>query len=312
MRLIIDTDNGLGGPLNLFPPKGNLIDIDDGLAIILAVQSTKLDVEGITTVFGVSNPRDSRICTEELLEILNRKDIPVLEGARNKKEFGRKTRASNFLIKKFLESDGDLSLCTLGPLTNIATAFKQEPSIVKKINKVAIMGGYLPQDNILARLFPTEFNFNLDIPAVEYVIKLLQEEGVPTIITDMNVCTQVSFSAKQISILKSVKNPLSNYILKHIKYFYYLQKALNPLGDGFHPWDPICIATLIDESMFEMKSYWTDLDTFKLGWILEMGGLIKVLKRKPDKYKSPIKFCTKIDGNRFLNLLMKALIGKKV
>ena len=77
IRLLIDTDNGMGGPLNLFPPKGNLYDVDDGLAIILAVQSDRIEMEGITTVFGVSNPKDSRIVTERLLTLLKREDIPV-------------------------------------------------------------------------------------------------------------------------------------------------------------------------------------------------------------------------------------------
>ena len=312
MRLLIDTDNGLGGPLNLFPPKGTAFDVDDGLAVVLAVQSKKLEVEGITTVHGVSNPKDSRIVTNKLLKLLKREDIPVIEGAYNKKQFGEKTKASNFLVKKILEANGDMSICTLGPLTNLATAFKQEPKILNKIEKFAIMGGFLPRNDLMSWLYPTEFNFNLDIDAAEYVIKKLQESGIPTIVTDMNVCMQCQFSDRQISILKSVKNPLTEFILNGVKYFYYFNKGVNPISKGFYPWDPISIASLIDESIFETRFFWSDLSYIKLGGFLKMGGLFKILKKKPDGYKRPLEYCINMDGERFLTLLMKALIGKKV
>ncbi|MHA1895088.1 MAG: nucleoside hydrolase [Candidatus Helarchaeota archaeon] len=309
---MIDTDNGLGGPLNLFPPKGNAYDVDDGLAIILAVQSKRIEVEGITTVFGVSNPHDSRLVTEKLLKILNNDKIPVIEGARSKEELGKRTSASNFIIKKIMETDDNFTLCTLGPLTNIATAFKLEPKILKKINRIAIMGGFLPRDNFISRIFPSEFNFNLDLEASSFVLKKLQEEGISTIITDMNVCTQCTFSDKQISILKSVKNPLTQFVLDGVKNFYYFNKAINPFGKGFHPWDPISVASLIDTSIFKIRRGWVEVGHVNFGGFLKMGGIIKILKEKSKKFQRPLEFCTKINANRFLDLLMKALVGKKI
>lgn len=312
MRLLIDTDNGLGGPLNLFPPKGNAFDVDDGLAIVLAVQSRKLEIEGITTVFGVSNPKDSKLVTNKLLKLLNREDIPVIEGAFNKSQFGERTKGSNFLIKKILEANGEINICTLGPLTNLATTFKLKPEILLKIEKIAIMGGFLQRNDLLSWLYPSEFNFNLDLVSAEYVIKKLQEAGIPTILTDMNVCMQVQFSDRQIGILNSIKNPLSKFILNSIKYFYYFNKGVNPISKGFYPWDPIAMASLIEESLFQTRYFWSRLSYIKFGGILKMGGLIKVLKKKPDGYKRPLEFNLKVSAERFLNLLMRSLIGKKV
>lgn len=315
LNLLIDTDNGLGGPLNLFPPKGNLHDVDDGLAIILAIKSKKISVKGITTVFGVSNPKDSYKVTDKLLRILKREDIPIVEGARSEKDFGKKSKAANFIIKEVMESEEDICLCTLGPLTNIATAFKLEPKILGKIKKVAMMGSIFPWNNFISRFFPTEFNFNLDIASAEFVLKRLQEEGVSTIISDMNLCMQVTFSSKQIRILDSANNKnneLSNFILKGIKGFYYFNRAINPLKGGFTPWDPISIASLIDPSLFETKSFWTGLTTKRIAGIIKFGGLIKPLEEKPKNFKKPIEFCTNIDADRFLNLLMNALVGNSI
>ncbi|MBD3230195.1 MAG: hypothetical protein GF329_18600 [Candidatus Lokiarchaeota archaeon] len=312
LNLIIDTDNGLGGPLNLFPPKGNLFDVDDGLAIVLAIKSRKITVQGITTVFGVSNPKDSFRVTSNLLKILKRDDIPVIEGARSEKDFGKKNHATDFIINQILKSDNEISLCTLGPLTNIATAFKLEPRILKRIRKVAIMGSILPINNIISRFFPTEFNFNLDITSAEYVLKRLQEEGIPTIISDMNLCLQVTFSDKQIGILKGVNNELANFILNGVKDFYYFNKGINPLKRGFTPWDPICIASLIDKSLFSTKFFWTALKKIRIGGLFKLGGLIDILRKKPKEFKTPIEFCTSIDAERFLKMLLSALIGNKV
>ena len=174
LKIIIDTDPG----------------IDDALAILLALGNPKVKVEALTTVFG--NFPDVRILTDNALKILNlvnKKDIPVYEGASmplaedasmplaedNLQKYICETMSAQSikvhgtdgladlvdlslktgeLIKKSGHAADEIirlartypceiTLVTLGPLTNLAIALdrcKELPSLLKS---VIIMGGAL-------------------------------------------------------------------------------------------------------------------------------------------------------------------------
>ena len=67
------------------------------------------------------------------------------------------------------EEAGTVTLCVLGPLTNIATAFQKEPKIVARVQEIILMGGaYFEVGNIT----PTaEFNIYVDPKAADIVFK---------------------------------------------------------------------------------------------------------------------------------------------
>ena len=138
---------------------------DDAIAIMLALFSEKLDVLGITVVNG------NRILPKTLENTLRMKQflgssVPVYAGCveplvcnlvpERKPELPRVTKndchgdylklpeatigaepqhAVNYLVDTLMESDGDITLVTVGPLTNIAMAIRMEPRIVGKIKE---------------------------------------------------------------------------------------------------------------------------------------------------------------------------------
>jgi inosine-uridine nucleoside N-ribohydrolase len=164
--VIIDTDPG----------------IDDALAILLALGNRKLKVIALTTVFGnfpdVRKLTDNAL---KILNLANKRDIPVYEGVSkplcemNLTSYIRKTMAAqsvevhgtdglgNLEPKRFTtgglkkqeehavqaiirlatENPGQITLITLGPLTNLATALDKEPNLPNLLKKVIIMGGAL-------------------------------------------------------------------------------------------------------------------------------------------------------------------------
>lgn len=71
-RVVIDTDPALGAPG---------ADIDDGLAIALALRSPELQVEGLTIVNGNVDLETGIFCAHVLLERLGRTDVPIHAGA---------------------------------------------------------------------------------------------------------------------------------------------------------------------------------------------------------------------------------------
>ena len=158
---------------------------DDAIAIMTAVLSDELDVLGITTVNGNRPVMNTTENTLRVLDLL-RSDIPVYRGCEepmvaglmperqlfrktnDKKELGGKTvtyhyefleelppsvskaqdiSAVQYLIKALNDSDGDITIIAVGPLTNLGVAMRADPGIINKIKKLIIMGGGCRQTN---------------------------------------------------------------------------------------------------------------------------------------------------------------------
>ena len=49
--------------------------------------------------------------------------------------------AADYIVKKCRQHSGEVILCPVGPLTNIAAALKADPELVNHVQKVVIMGG---------------------------------------------------------------------------------------------------------------------------------------------------------------------------
>lgn len=136
-------------------------DIDDALALALALQSPELDVRAVTTVTDDTVGR-SRLAWKEL-GLYGRHDIPLATGAgetlmgpaltqRVPPQFQVLTaqdvlppaasrRAADLIVDTLMESRRKLTLVPVGPLTNIALALKMEPRIKDKIERIVLMGG---------------------------------------------------------------------------------------------------------------------------------------------------------------------------
>ncbi|MCB1399738.1 MAG: nucleoside hydrolase, partial [Rhodobacteraceae bacterium] len=182
-KIIIDTDPGQ----------------DDAVAILLALASPELEVLGLTTVAGnVPLPlttRNARV----ICELAGRPGTRIFAGCDRPLERPLVTaeyvhgktgldgialpdpqmpvqdqHAVDFIIETLRELPaGAVTLCPLGPLTNIATAFARAPDIVAKVAEIVLMGGaYFEVSNIT----PTaEFNIYVDPQAANIVFR----SGVP-------------------------------------------------------------------------------------------------------------------------------------
>ena len=169
-KIIIDTDPGQ----------------DDAAAIMLALGSPELDILGITAVAG--NVPLSRTSTNAriILEFCSRPDVKVFAGA--DKPIARplvtaehvhgKTgldgpelhepkmpleaqHAVDFIVETLRrEPSGTVTLCTLGPLTNIAIALEKAPDIAGRVRELVMMGGgFFEGGNITPA---AEFNIYVD------------------------------------------------------------------------------------------------------------------------------------------------------
>ena len=191
-KIIIDTDPGQ----------------DDAVAILVALASPdELEVLGITAVAGNVPLELTQKNARIVCELANRPDMRVFAGC--DRPLGRQLvtaehvhgktgldgpslpdpkiplqdeHAVNFIIRSLREAASKtITLCPLGPLTNIATAFQKAPDIVPMVQEIVLMGGaYFEVGNIT----PTaEFNIYVDPEAADIVFK----SAVPIVVLPLDV-----------------------------------------------------------------------------------------------------------------------------
>ena len=236
--MLIDTDPAI----SLFAS-----DVDDGLAIFLALNSDELEVDGITTVFGNTNVNNTYRIANTLLQVANRPNIPIFKGAYNPTWLGARTRAVQFIIDQIMEHPGEITLVALAPLTNIATAFLLEPRLAENLKCLLIMGGLFFHANLGIRFIRSDFNFNRDSLAVKIVL----DQDVETILIGLDVTIQVFFRDVHYMALQRVKTPITEYLAEHLKFWLTINKLING-GQGFNPHDPITMAYLLKKDLFKM------------------------------------------------------------
>ena len=163
-KVIMDVDNALG----MFG------DVDDGLAIALALASPEIELLGCTTCGGNCRAPESTVNTLRLLEIAGRGDIPVAEGRHrpliqdvsasfelieqrraelmpiywtNVPPLPQPTlrpsalKAHEFIIETVKKHPGEVTIVKEGALTNLALALLVEPEIAPLVKAVVHMGG---------------------------------------------------------------------------------------------------------------------------------------------------------------------------
>src|SRR5688572_30192407 len=175
-RIIFDTDPG----------------IDDACAILLAMASPELAVEGLSIVHGNCSLEQATINALEILELANATHIPVAKGCElplvQPSLLAPETHGDtglgyaklpaphikpidqhgvDFLIEQIMKSPGEITLLAIGPLTNVALALRQEPRLVEALKEIIIMGGSLRYEGNTTAL--AEFNTYVDPHAAQIV-----------------------------------------------------------------------------------------------------------------------------------------------
>ncbi|KAG6925473.1 inosine-uridine preferring nucleoside hydrolase-like [Chelydra serpentina] len=190
--------------------------VDDAQAIMMALASPGVEILGITCCYG--NTLLENVCKNVLrvLQVCNRLEIPVYQGAsasllggpvegalyHGKDGLGdvpdpnapgldhlQKEHAVIAMLRIVNEKPGQISLVATGPLTNLALAVKLDPTFPKKLKNMFIMGG-----NVESRGNITvcgEFNFATD-PEAAFVV--LNEFTCPTYIATWEFTCRNSLS----------------------------------------------------------------------------------------------------------------------
>src|SRR6516165_2203523 len=210
-RIILDTDPG----------------VDDAMAIFLALRSPELQLEAITAVSGNVPLSFTLPNALRLVEIAGRTDVPVAAGAAvpllRRLVTAAYVHGNNGLggvefpepkikpvgesacdiIRRIVRANpGEITIAAVGPLTNIATLLKLDPSIAPLIKSFALMGGSLSGGNITPA---AEFNFYVDPEAARIVF----DSNVPILMVGLDVTHKVLLRESHVKLLEAAQNPVS-------------------------------------------------------------------------------------------------------
>jgi len=209
----------------------------------------------------------------------------------------RKQHGVDFIIETLrAEPKGTVTLCPLGPLTNIALAFQKAPDIVARVQEVVLMGGaYFEVGNITPA---AEFNIYVDPEAAEIVFK----SGVPLVVMPLDVTHKALTSRAWIEGLRAMGTEVGRFAAAWAEFFERFDVAKYGSGGGpLH--DPCVIAYLIRPDLFTGRRINVEIET---GSELTLGMTVAdwwgVTQRTPNAL-----FMGSVDARGFFDLLTERL-----
>ena len=261
-RVIIDTDPG----------------VDDAFALLLAMCSPQLRIEAITAVAG-NVPLELTLPNAlRMVEIAHRTDIPVAAGAKapllrrlvtaayahgenglggalfpEPRTMPVAESAADLIQRMVRKYPGEITLITLGPQTNIATALNADPGLAPLVRALVMMGGSLTGGNITPA---AEFNVYVDPEAARIVF----QSGIPITMVGLDVTRKTALTDQHVATLEAHRNPVSQAaaLIGKNSLAHHRSQGL-PSGPNMH--DSVAVASFLDPAIVTTESFYVDVET---------------------------------------------------
>lgn len=256
-KIIFDTDPG----------------VDDAMALLLALASPELEVLGVTTVFGNATVEQTTRNAQHVLEVAGRTDVPVIAGAGQPLSRPRAKKvsvhgadglgniglppasrephawpggAAGFIADTLLAHPGEVILVAVAPLTNVAQAVLNNPSIAATARRVIVMGGAVFCRGNASPV--AEANIHNDPEAARIVFGA----GWPVTLVGLDVTMRTVMSDAYLDGLLRAGRPATDFlaqILPTYRAAYQTRHAMN----GIPTHDPSAMAAAIDPTLFSVQ-----------------------------------------------------------
>ncbi|NLT42026.1 MAG: nucleoside hydrolase [Anaerolineae bacterium] len=248
-------------------------DVDDAVALALALRSPEIELVGVSSVYGDVALRSRMVA--KLLRLAGRDDVPVYSGASEplmrerpvywagwegegllepgeKAPGARPGHAANALIEATKARPGEITLLTVGPMTNAALAFALDPSLAQRLAGFVLMGGVARTGENGLELPLAEHNLVCDPEAASLAFRC----GRDMVMVGLDVTTKVWFHRDGLERVRRSGGPLGRAVADQ------LERYLGQRGaDRTMMHDPLALAYIMHPDLLRTVSAKVQVET---------------------------------------------------
>jgi purine nucleosidase len=312
-RIIVDTDGG----------------IDDALALLYALASPDVSIEAITTVSGNVSLAQATRNVFEVLRVAGARNPPqVAQGAaaplagplvsatdvHGEDGLGGWTairpapdgavspiHASQLIPKLARSHPGEVTLVTLGPLTNLALALHADSDGLRSLKGIVVMGGTVWAPGNVSAV--AEFNVYADPEAAREAL----HSGIPLTLVGLDATRQVALTREVLEASLGPRNDTRAAFLRHICNRLFSLYQVRSGGEICYLHDPLAIAVALDHTLVETQRLCLDVEV--RGEISR--GLVVAEQRPWVKSLPNAEVCVKTCAERFLDSFRERVLDHR-
>ena len=251
---------------------------DDAVALLLAARHPEIELLAVTTVAGNQSVDKTTRNALKVCSLANLRHIPVARGmdrplvrpAKHAADIHGESgmdgpnvpepdiepvasHAVDLLIEMLMNSEGDITLVPTGPLTNIASAMRQQPAIVPKIQAISLMGGSIGLGNVTPA---AEFNIHTDPEAAAIVFSC----GRPITVSTLEVTHQALATEEIVARLRGANRRVATFVADLLVFFAETyRKVFGFAAPPLH--DPCAVAAVIDPTILKAQMMHVEIET---------------------------------------------------
>ncbi|MFD2444999.1 nucleoside hydrolase [Bacillus sp. CGMCC 1.16607] len=292
--------------------------IDDALAMAYALNSPELEMLGFTTCFGNVSVEDATRNTLVVLEKLG-KNVPVYSGAnkplvRKPKEFPKHVHgddglgntfdkeplakaetetAVDYIIRQVKKLPNEITIISVGPLTNLALAVKKAPEIAGLVKEVVIMGGAVHTHGNVTPY--SEANIYADPEAADCVFS----SGLPVTLVGLDVTMQTLLPYSKLADWRALGTEAAAFLANMTEFYMGAYETFYPGIGGCALHDPLAVGVAIDSSFVKTEK----LNVMVTLEENEYGRTVGTPDGEPQ-----IEVCIKVEADRFLEHFLERIV----
>jgi len=312
-RMILDVDTG----------------IDDALALFYAVRHPGIQLEAATTTYGNIDTATATANTLKMLELFGASHVPVSKGVDRAfiKPFhgGAKhvhgnngigdvdlpepratvtgEHASDTIIRLAKENPGEMTLCPVGPITNVALALAKAPEIAKLFRRIVVMGSAITAPGVHGLPSPNaDPNWFNDPEAAHMVLT----SGADITLVGLDVTMTTLFSTAMMDEVLRQGDHAAQTLMRITAFYVRAYETMYPGigGCGLH--DPLAVAIAQDPSLGTTERYHVGIE---LHGEMTRGATVAD-RRSTARHLHNADVCVDVDRPRFMAQFMELLTGR--
>ncbi|MFN8524643.1 MAG: nucleoside hydrolase [Chloroflexota bacterium] len=243
---------------------------DDAIALLLAAKSPEIDIRAVTCVAGNQTLEKCALNARRVMSIGNITGIPVAAGMDRPLTRALRTAPQahgetgldgydfpsptidlvpehgvDLIIRTVRESKEPITLVPIGPMTNIAMAFRLAPDIKANVSRIVMMGGAAGRGNVTPS---AEFNIYVDPEAAA----VLFESGLPITMVGLDATHQARITAADIQRIRDLGSPPAVMIASLLDW-YRAGSERRMRWDGAPIHDALALASIIRPDLIETQ-----------------------------------------------------------